>query len=99
MTQDGWKGTRCFVSGPEKGGPGAGASQVPKPEAMSTHKKHKSPSKGSNKTPASKRTINPPLGDGSHQADTGSNTAFQQHDQAHRQGSFEGAGNHARTGN
>ena len=66
---------------------------------MSKHKKHKSSSKGSNKTFASKRTINPPAGDGSHQASTGDNNAFQQHDLNRRLGDFEGAGNHARTGN
>ncbi len=34
-----------------------------------------------------------------HKADEGTNNAFQQHDLDHRQGSFEGTGNHARTGN
>jgi hypothetical protein len=66
---------------------------------MAAHHKDKSPKKGANKSFASKRRINPPLGDGSHQASTGPDKAFQQHDAANRLGSFEGAGNHARTGN
>jgi hypothetical protein len=36
---------------------------------------------------------------GTQPADTGDNKAFQQHDADNRTGSFEGAGNHARTGN
>ena len=66
---------------------------------MSSHGKHKSPRKGSQKTFAAKRTMNPPLGDGSHQQATGMGNAQQQHDAKNRQGSFEGAGEHARTGN
>jgi hypothetical protein len=66
---------------------------------MASHQKHKSASKGSNKTFASRRTMNPPQGDGSHQGNTGSPKAFQQHDAARRLGDFEGTGNHARTGN
>jgi hypothetical protein len=65
---------------------------------MKDHK-DKSSTKGSNKTFANKRTMNPPTGEGSHQADTGMGTADQQHDAANRLGSFEGKGNHARTGN
>ena len=57
------------------------------------------PGKGSQKTFASKRTMNPPQGNASHQGNTGSVKAFQQHDTSRRQGSFEGRGNHARTGN
>ncbi len=34
-----------------------------------------------------------------HGADEGTNNAFQQHDKDQRLGSFEGTGNHARTGN
>ncbi|MBY0526995.1 MAG: hypothetical protein K2R98_26615 [Gemmataceae bacterium] len=62
------------------------------------HSKGKSPKKGSNKDFAAKRTMNPP-GAGSHQGNTGDNKGFQQHDPANRLGSFEGTGNHARTGN
>jgi hypothetical protein len=58
-------------------------------------KKHK----GSQKTFASKRTMNPPQPGGSHQANTGDNKAFQQHDVDRRLGDYEGTGNHARTGN
>jgi hypothetical protein len=42
--------------------------------------------------------MNPPAA-GSHPANTGDPKAFQQHDLARRMGGFEGAGNHARTGN
>ena len=66
---------------------------------MSSNKKQQKASKGSNKTFASKRTMNPPQGDASHQGNTGSNTSFQEHDRSHRQGSFAGRGNHPRTGN
>ncbi len=65
---------------------------------MSKSNKGKSSKKGSQKTFASRRTMNPP-GEGTNQATTGDNNAFQQHDAANRLGSFEGAGNHARTGN
>jgi len=61
-------------------------------------KKHKSGKKGSEKTFAAKRTMNQP-GKGSHQANTGDSNTFQQHDAANRLGGYEGAGNHARTGN
>jgi hypothetical protein len=59
----------------------------------------KKKSKGSQKSFASKRTINPP-GDGHHQQPTGQtgDAAGQQHDEKGRQGSFETAGEHARTG-
>ncbi len=40
----------------------------------------------------------PPVGD-DQPANRGANNAFGQHDSAKRQGGFEGAGNHARTGN
>jgi hypothetical protein len=64
---------------------------------MSQHK-NRSPKKGSQKTFASKRTMNPPF-DGRHQQADGMGNASQQHDAKGRQGSFEGAGKHARTGN
>jgi hypothetical protein len=83
--------------GPRKGGRGAG--RAPKPNTMASHKKHRSPSKGRNKTFAARRTMNPTLDRGSHQASSGDNNAFQQHDRSRRLGGFEGAGNHARTGN
>jgi hypothetical protein len=56
--------------------------------------------KGSQKSFASKRTINPP-GDGHHQQPTGQtgDAAGQEHDEKRRIGGFEGAGEHARTGN
>jgi hypothetical protein len=63
-----------------------------------SNKHTKNLKKGSQKTFAAKRTLNPP-GAGSHQASTGDNKAFQQHDLDRRLGDFEGAGNHARTGN
>jgi len=61
--------------------------------------KSKSPSKGSQKTFASKRTINAPQGDRSHGANVGPGPSDQQQDAARRLGSFEGKGEHARTGN
>jgi hypothetical protein len=66
---------------------------------MTAKKKHKSPGKGSSKTFASGRTMNPSFS-GSHQ-DAGSSTlsGSQQHDAKRRLGSFEDAGEHARTGN
>jgi len=63
---------------------------------MATPKKNKSSRKGSNKTFAAKRTMNPPQ-----KARTGSRShasSFQQHDIKGRQGSFETEGQHARTG-
>jgi len=53
--------------------------------------------KGTQKSFASKRTMNPTGGAG--QAAHADTRRFQQHDAAGRQGSFEGTGNHARTGN
>jgi len=60
-------------------------------------RKHKSANQG--KDFAAKRTFNAPQGQQSHKGEMGDNKNFQQHDAAHRQGSFEGTGNHARTGN
>jgi len=62
---------------------------------MATPKKNKSSRKGSNKTFAAKRTMNPPQ-----KARTARSHAssFQQHDIKGRQGSFETEGQHARTG-
>lgn len=65
-------------------------------EPTTMSKNHK---KGSQKTFASKRTMNPPGGNPSHQQATGMGNASQQQDAAHRQGSFAGAGQHPRTGN
>lgn len=64
---------------------------------MAHPKKQKSSSKGSNKTFAAKRTINPPAV-GSHQGNTGSPKASQQQDPARRLGDFERKGDHARGG-
>jgi hypothetical protein len=62
-------------------------------------KKHKSSSKGNQQTFASKRTMNPNFsGTHDHPEDT-TTGAFQQHDAERRLGSFETAGEHARTGN
>jgi hypothetical protein len=58
----------------------------------------KKPGKGQEKTFASERTMNP-TGSGGHQPDKGKNQGFQPHDPANRLGSFEGKGEHARTGN
>jgi hypothetical protein len=66
---------------------------------MSDEKKKKRSKKGSQKSFASKRTMNPPQEDGSHQEATGMGNAAQEHDEARRLGSFEGTGEHARTGN
>jgi len=66
---------------------------------MSSNKKQQNARKGSNKTFASKRTMNPPQGNASHQGNTGSTKSFQEHDTSHRQGSFAGRCNHPRTGN
>jgi hypothetical protein len=60
--------------------------------------KKKSPSKGSQKTFAAKRTMND-TGGGGHQANTGARKGFQNQDPKRRLGGFEGAGEHARTGN
>ena len=69
---------------------------MPKPRTMS-QKKHKSPPKGKNKTWASKRTANPPQPHGEQPLNT--TATFQSHDAKGRMGGFEGAGEHARTGN
>lgn len=50
--------------------------------------------KGSQKSFATKRSMNVPHG----KANTGDPKARQQHDVQRRLGSFEGTGNHARTG-
>jgi hypothetical protein len=46
---------------------------------------------------ADKRTMNP-TGRGGHQPNTGANQGDQTHDAKNRLGSFEGKGEHARTG-
>jgi len=61
---------------------------------MSKKKKNK----GANRTFAAKRTMNPPQGDPANQANKEGN-ATQEQDAKRRLGSFEGAGEHARTGN
>jgi hypothetical protein len=61
-------------------------------------KKHKSGSKGSSKTFASRRTMNPSSAGRRQHAQSSTVAGFQQHDAAGRLGSFEGAGEHARTG-
>jgi hypothetical protein len=63
---------------------------ISKPLIMNEKKK-----KGSQKTFAGKRSMNVPQGQGN----MGNTKAFQEHDTARRLGSFEGRGNHARTGN
>jgi len=66
--------------------------------------------KGTNKTFASKRTLTPPVTGTGHQtgssktrrksvSGTQSLGSFQEHDAQRRLGSFEGKGEHARTGN
>lgn len=60
--------------------------------------KKKSPSKGSQKTFAAKRTMNTPAG-GSHQGNVQSQDKFLEQDPKRRLGGFESAGEHARTGN
>ncbi len=65
---------------------------------MSDHKKHKSGSKGSQKSFASKRTMNPTTS-GPPMADTGSNQGFQQQDVQRRLGNFESEGEHSRIEN
>ncbi len=65
---------------------------------MSSQKK-KSPSKGSGKTFASKRTANPPGPRPRGQQNRNATSSFQDQDAERRLGSFEGQGEHARTGN
>ncbi|MFO0929699.1 MAG: hypothetical protein U0736_22200 [Gemmataceae bacterium] len=55
--------------------------------------------KGSQKTFASRRTMNPPGGNPSHQQAHGMGNAQQEHDVNRRLGSFGGTGEHPRTGN
>lgn len=55
--------------------------------------------KGTNKTFAAKRTMNPPNTSGRRGVNNTTTGAFQQHDALRRMGSFEGTGEHARTGN
>jgi hypothetical protein len=62
-------------------------------------KKNKSSRKGNQKTFAAKRTINPSFTPGHQHAGSRTVSGFQQHDARRRLGSFEGAGEHARTGN
>ena len=66
---------------------------------MSSHGNRKSAPEGM--TPATDESPQPanPVKAEKHKADEGSNKAFQQHDPANRQGSFERTGEHARTGN
>ena len=66
---------------------------------MASKKKHKDPGKGSQKTFASKRTLNPSFSGRGRHAGSSQGSGFQQHDAQRRLGSFEGAGEHARTGN
>jgi hypothetical protein len=62
-------------------------------------KKHKSPSKGRQKTFASGRTPNPTNGGRAPgEQNLKALSGFQQHDALNRMGSFEGRGEHARTG-
>ena len=60
--------------------------------------KQKSFKKGSQKTFAAKRRINPPQARGDAHARRNTGAPFQQEDVKRRLGSFEGAGEHARTG-
>jgi hypothetical protein len=60
-----------------------------------SHKNQQGPSGG--KMFADKRTMNP-TGRGGHQPNTGANQGDQTHDAKNRLGSFEGKGEHARTG-
>jgi hypothetical protein len=62
-------------------------------------KKNKSPGKGSQKTFASKRSLNLSFSGRGQHAGSRPGSGFQQHDAQGRQGSFEGAGEHACTGN
>lgn len=66
---------------------------------MASQKKQKSMAKGRNKTFASKRTANPPQGGRRGGENLKATSAFQHHDALGRLGSFEGRGEHARTGN
>lgn len=83
---------------PKKGGLGVGLG-VGRRNAhdMSKHK-GKSGSKGSQKTFASKRTINP-SSSGHQGAEPNYNGTFQEEDPKRRLGGFETTGEHARTGN
>lgn len=64
------------------------------------NKKNRSSSKGSNQTFAAGRTLNPPQTAGKTQHGDGTNqgASFQEQDPQRRLGSFEGRGEHARTG-
>ena len=62
-------------------------------------KKKKSSGKGSNKTFASKRTVNPPQTSKKVKGETPEIAGFQPQDALRRLGDFEGRGQHARTGN
>jgi len=64
---------------------------------MPKHKKDKR-AKSVSKPIGPEQTTNPVVA-GVQQPQGGDNKAFQQHDAAHRSGSFEATGNHARTGN
>jgi len=61
--------------------------------------KKKSPGKGSHKTFASGRTPNPPNPHPQGEEPLNATAPFQEHDARRRLGSFEGKGEHARTGN
>jgi hypothetical protein len=65
---------------------------------MSHNRKGKSARKGSQKTFAAQRTMNPSFSGNQGQEPT-LNDAFQEHDAKRRMGGFEQAGEHARTGN
>jgi hypothetical protein len=62
------------------------------------NKKKRKQSKGENKTYASKRTLNTPQSPGDQSSGTNTGASFQEHDAQRRLGSFEGTGEHARTG-
>jgi len=62
------------------------------------NKKGKSPKKGTNQTFADKRTMNAPQGNSGSQDKGGQTEGFQEQDPQRRLGSFEGTGEHARTG-
>jgi hypothetical protein len=67
---------------------------------MAARKRGKSPKKGSQQTFASRRTVNPTgRGRGSQPINPNAGASFHEHDPRRRLGSFEGAGEHARTGN
>src|SRR5437764_198330 len=83
---------------PGKGGLGTGGP-AGRLNRTSMAGKKKSSKKGSNKTFASKRTMNPPQAGDSHPHGTETTGSFQQHDAQRRLGGFEGRGEHARTGN